>query len=95
MIWAHGGLVSEVDAIAQVRIDSGYWRANKIYPIFFVWQTSILETLLDKIFGRLFAEQAWTEALIEDLLREVGGEKLWSGIKSSSVVLTSVARVIF
>jgi hypothetical protein len=84
MIWAHGGLVSEVDAIAQVSIDSGYWRANMIYPIFFVWQTSVLETLRDKIFGRLYVEHAWTDALIEDLLREAGGKELWSGIKDNA-----------
>jgi hypothetical protein len=41
-------------------------------------------TLRDKIFGRLYVEHAWTDALIEDLLREAGGKELWSGIKDNA-----------
>jgi hypothetical protein len=45
VFYAHGGLNSEEDSIARVRILGPYFKANGMYPIFFTWTTGFLESL--------------------------------------------------
>ncbi len=45
MIYAHGGLNSEQDAIDRVRVLAPYFEANGIYPLFIAWRTGPAETL--------------------------------------------------
>ena len=44
---AHGGLVSEGDALRYARAMVPWWLAHGVYPIFFVWESSLLDTLRD------------------------------------------------
>jgi hypothetical protein len=45
MIYAHGGLNREEDAIDRVRMLAPYFEANGIYPLFIAWRTGPAETL--------------------------------------------------
>ncbi len=45
VLYAHGGLNSEDAALTRVRILAPYFKANDMYPIFFVWRTGFLESL--------------------------------------------------
>ena len=47
VLYGHGGLTSEDDALLRVQIMGPYFLANGIYPLFINWRTGILET-----FGR-------------------------------------------
>ncbi|MBP7133272.1 MAG: C1 family peptidase [Aquabacterium sp.] len=47
MIYAHGGLNSESDAISRIRVMAPYALANGIYPLFISWRTGALETVSD------------------------------------------------
>lgn len=45
LVYAHGGLNSEADAITRVRVLAPYCLANGIYPLFVVWRSGALETV--------------------------------------------------
>jgi hypothetical protein len=44
-IYAHGGLNSEDESIARVRVVGPYFAANGVYPIFITWKTGVLESV--------------------------------------------------
>ena len=46
VIYAHGGLNSEAEAIDRIRVLAPYFEANGIYPLFIAWRTGPLETLM-------------------------------------------------
>ena len=47
MFYAHGGLVDELGGLTPVLQRLAFWRNNGIYPIFFVWETGLKETVAD------------------------------------------------
>ena len=46
VIYAHGGLNSEPEAIDRIRVLAPYFEANGIYPLFLTWRTGPVETLM-------------------------------------------------
>ena len=90
LFYAHGGLAPEKGGIATTHKHLAWWRANGVYPIYFVWETGLIETLRSFLpFGGqrdLLQERGFsdvTDHLIEKLIH-VPGEKVWSGMKSSA-----------
>ncbi len=93
VFWAHGGLVGERAALAQAQRNIPWWLANGIYPIYFVWHSGLWETL-GELFARHCAELGpslrttavtdFTDGLLEDLLRAVGGPEVWGAMKDSA-----------
>lgn len=53
VIYAHGGLNSEKNAVHRAQVLGPYFMANGIYPIFICWKTSLGETL-DNILSDYF-----------------------------------------
>ena len=49
VIYAHGGLNSEEDAIKRASVMGRYFIGNGCYPLFMVWKTGLLESLGDII----------------------------------------------
>lgn len=45
VLYAHGGLNSEDDAIERARAMGRYFTANGCYPLFLVWKTGVMESL--------------------------------------------------
>ena len=45
MIYAHGGLTEESEAVEQAQVLGPYLEANGIYPIFLIWRTGLWELL--------------------------------------------------
>lgn len=90
LFWAHGGLVSEAVGLEAARKVIPWWRQNGVYPIYFVWETGLWETLTQLLRGsRDFRDAAErglsdaTDAVIERLVH-VPGEKVWGGMKHSA-----------
>ena len=92
MIWAHGGLISEENGLAIATKHLQFWKANGIYPIYFVWETGLMQTL-----GQLLrslgsgGRDARTSSPTTSPTRSsnarcrlVGAEKIWSGMKRNS-----------
>ncbi|MGZ5884248.1 MAG: caspase family protein, partial [Burkholderiaceae bacterium] len=93
MFYAHGGLTSEDDALLKARDLVGWWKANGIYPIHFVWETGLCETLgqmLERarqgrdIVTRNFFSDHVSDPLIEDFAHRAGGVQIWGAMKWSA-----------
>jgi hypothetical protein len=94
MFYAHGGLNSEDDALARARDMIGWWRDNGIYPIHFVWETGLCETLgqmLERaqqgraiVVERNFFSDHVSDPLIEAFAHRAGGVQIWSAMKWSA-----------
>lgn len=53
LLYVHGGLNSEADAIQRACAMGRYIAGNGCYPLFLVWKTGLLETLSDIVAGKL------------------------------------------
>jgi len=87
LFYAHGGLVAESAGLRIAHKHLGWWRANGVYPINFVWETGLWETfgdLLRKIRGqgqRSIVADYLTDPLIEAALRVLPAEQIWTAMK--------------
>lgn len=85
--YAHGGLTSEEDALKLAAIHVNWWRQNQVYPIYFVWETGLLETLAQLMRGIQLGRDIWdvtTDPVIEQTVRLLGCVQIWSGMKRSA-----------
>jgi len=101
-IYAHGGLVSENAAAdtATKWIPALY--ESKIFPIFLMWETGLLETLKDQTEdllakqarttgGMLEGVKSWWNTRLEKLLA-VPGTAIWGEMKKNADCLSSYAE---
>ena len=91
LFYAHGGLVSESNALYGAYQQLKFWRDNGVYPVFFIWETGLAETLrqlLAEPFARILGTRgglsAITDNLIEEAARALQGGRIWDGMKSSA-----------
>lgn len=91
LFYAHGGLVDEASGldIAVKHID--WWRRNDIYPVYFVWQTGLFETLGNLLRrasqgpeGRRDVFDFTLDPVIELSARALRGPDIWAGMKSNA-----------
>ena len=92
MFFAHGGLVSEAKGLQGAAQQIDWWKANGIYPVFFIWETGLFSTLgrilseaagqrgLDRGLGDLLTDNV-SDRIIEGLARVGGGRMIWNGMK--------------
>ncbi len=90
LFYAHGGLVSEASGISGALGQIDFWKANNIYPVFFIWETGLLEVLADLLRRLLLGQRALPGFLgdaaakvIEGLARP-GGVRVWGNMKLSA-----------
>ena len=87
VFYAHGGLTSEQGGLLIANQQVKWWLDNGAYPIHFVWETGLLETLgqiLNPNRKRAIDFAAPTDFAIETLARGIGGVKVWAGMKVSA-----------
>jgi hypothetical protein len=88
VFYAHGGLIGEVSALETVVRRLTFWRENGTYPIFFVWETGLPETIVDIVKGLFTGRRDLFDAsdrVIEALARD-GGLAVWTQMKRSAAV---------
>ena len=93
LFYAHGGLVSESSGLQIAAKHIDWWKQNGVYPIYFIWETGLFETL-----GNLL-KRAWqgtaratgrdvfdftSDPLIEVTARALRGPSIWGSMKSSA-----------
>ncbi|HJX29739.1 MAG TPA: caspase family protein, partial [Thermoanaerobaculia bacterium] len=93
LFFAHGGLVSEDSGIFVAYKHVSWWKANGVYPIYFTWETGLVETLRSFLpFGgqrglpgteRGFSPTEILDQGVERLIH-LPGEKVWGGMKRSA-----------
>ena len=90
VFYAHGGLTSERSALWMAAQHLPWWRANNIHPIFFVWETGLIDTLI-QLFGPRRARdlEEVSDRVLQTVARSIGGVKIWSGMKVSAERSTS------
>lgn len=88
VFYAHGGLVDETQALLQAWEHSRIWKANGVYPVFFVWETGALETLWqifkDRIGARDVEARAWITDGVWETVARGPGSALWRSMKTSA-----------
>lgn len=87
VFYAHGGLVSEARGLRYAHDVAAWWKQNRVYPIFFVWETGLWETLSQLLRGRRGLERGISDVsdrLLEETARVAGGPKIWGGMKYSA-----------
>lgn len=87
VFWAHGGLVSQGDALCKAARDLWWWRENGIYPIFFIWQTGLGRAIADILIRSRQGQRGPEEIsdwMIEAFVRHWGGERTWDSMKLSA-----------
>ena len=86
LFFAHGGLTEEGEGLLAVLRRRRFFEMNGIYPVYFVWETGLKETIQD-IVGAALPKRgergAPTDAAIEKLARN-GGKQVWSQMKKSA-----------
>lgn len=98
VIWAHGGLTDETGGLLGAYRKVLWWKRNGVYPLFFVWETGLLEAL-GRVVGGLFGaeETVTTESIldratefsdrrVEALARTLGGVDVWGDMKESAKI---------
>jgi hypothetical protein len=92
VLYAHGGLVSEASGLRVALNHVDWWKANEVYPIYFVWETGFVETLAQMLVAGAERERAAVGArdlsdvsdwLIERAAR-VPGPGIWGTMKRSA-----------
>jgi pimeloyl-ACP methyl ester carboxylesterase len=49
VLYAHGGLVSEAGGLETAQKHLGWWLANRVYPVSFVWESGTYETIVSQL----------------------------------------------
>jgi hypothetical protein len=89
LFYAHGGLVKESAGLYIALNQVEFWKRNNIYPIFFVWETGLLETIADilkqAVAGtRGFVGDMWDKTI--ETLARLPGKRTWTQMKRSAEV---------
>ena len=93
MLYAHGGLNSEEGALARTAELVKWWTANDIYPIHFVWETGLVETLGQMLeragrsrdpAARNFFSDHVSDPVVEAFVHRAGGVQIWNAMKWSA-----------
>jgi hypothetical protein len=87
LFYAHGGLVSESDGLGGALDQLAFYKANHVYPIFFIWETGLLEVLADVLRGALAGARGFGEDLLDRLIEAAAREpglRVWTQMKRSA-----------
>ena len=93
LFYAHGGLTGEREGLEPVLARLKFWRRNHVYPLSFVWETGLRETIADILRGLTGARDMAARGIGEDLadaFLEVAarpaGQRVWSQMKRSAEI---------
>lgn len=91
VLYAHGGLTSEKSGLRYAYQSYEFWKDNGVYPVFFVWETGLGETIAqllrgarEKTRGRRDLFDFTSDPLIEVAVRALGAVAIWGGMKRSA-----------
>lgn len=91
LFWAHGGLTSERGGLEPVLTRLKFWRRNGVYPLSFVWETGLRETIADMLGGLVGAREMAVRGVGEDLAdaflefaARQPGKRIWGQMKRSA-----------
>ena len=85
LFFAHGGLVEEGEGLLAVLARRRCFEMNGVYPVYFVWETGLNETIRDIVGAAIprGTRAAVTDVAIERVARN-GGKQVWGQMKKSA-----------
>ncbi|MEO5652655.1 MAG: caspase family protein, partial [Marmoricola sp.] len=89
VIYAHGGLVPKASGLGIARKQVEWWKANGAFPVQFVWETALGDSLWDAVRDHIpgkargFIADA-LDAIIEEVLRGARGRDTWGAMKRTA-----------
>ena len=103
VIYAHGGLNSENDAIQRARAMGRHFEGNDCYPLFLVWKTGLMESLRGIISDAFHKQPAlaggvaeWiadkTDLAIEKTIGRPLARPIWSEMKENAELAFNSGR---
>ncbi len=86
LLYAHGGLVPEASGVAYAAATVRWWLTNGVYPIFCVWESDALNTLLGMIGATLGGSRGLDDLRDQAIERLVNtfGVVVWDSMKASA-----------
>lgn len=87
VLWAHGGLVPKPNGLAIAHQQVGWWRDNGAYPVHFIWDTGLIDGIVDAIRTELTGRRGLTDItdnLIERLARTIQARRIWGAMKDKA-----------
>ncbi len=85
LFYAHGGLNSEEGALENARAIAPWWRSHGVYPIFFVWESSLFQAIFQR--PRELPRAAVARGDITDKVIEVttqqAAREVWRRLKAN------------
>jgi hypothetical protein len=91
MFFAHGGLNSETGGLETALNQLDWWKRNHIYPVFFVWETGLLDAIHFLIRPKEgtrgfvdFLTNHVSDPIIEHAVHLIGGVKIWGNMKQAA-----------
>lgn len=84
VLFAHGGLVTEADGLRAAQRQIPWWKANGVYPIYFVWETGLVPALGDALAGWLSGSRGFgdfKDRVVEVAARLGQGQRIWEEMK--------------
>ncbi len=92
LFYAHGGLNSVDDSARRIAALKDLFKANRIYPYHFMYDTGILEEIKDLVLGKKSRAEGmvggvgdWLDQVVEHVTRRPG-RALWREMKSDAEV---------
>lgn len=94
VLFAHGGLVKESKGLEIAFRQVPWWLENGVYPVHFIWETGLFETLRDLLervrsplrqrgLGEAITDHI-SDPLIESGIRALQGARIWGAMKASA-----------
>ncbi|WP_312317273.1 caspase family protein [Stenotrophomonas sp.] len=83
LFYAHGGLVNEKDAICYAKAMLPWWEAYEVFPIFFIWESGLLEMFRAKLFGARGSRGEGTDLALE-WATQWAARGIWSEMKKDA-----------
>lgn len=82
LFYAHGGLVSEKSALRYARAILPWWKSHRVYPIFFIWESSLFQTISKQPRGRRGFDDFWDKGV--ELATQHFARPIWSEMKDNA-----------
>jgi hypothetical protein len=95
VLWAHGGLIDEAAGLTIAQNQVRWWLDNRVYPLFFVWETGFLDSLQQILAGTRGLPRTrdiWdhtTDLAVEAAARGGGVGRIWGAMKRSAELAAS------
>lgn len=82
LFYAHGGLVGEGSALRYARAMLPWWTSHKVYPIFFIWESSLFQAIWQQPRGRRGLDDFWDKGV--EVATQTLARPIWAAMKANA-----------